>query len=469
MVRTVFDSARNQQSSNQCQECPNSSSANYRRRWRNPDYYSHYYFGSWFFTRRYVIQIDGTTNFNARAIVLTTPSTTTFTYDLGSVGSATPDAGTAKTGSIFTGDGSDIVLDGTLDLFNAPVITLIFDLTIVGNGGWRVVSGLGGGVAVPDTPWTVDHDANDFLLSNLLRVDFSNTVGAGTPLKDNVHHNVLNVRLVLQARPDTGIYLMVGDTIPDDIVAEIERQDSIDFNEFDFDRSVDSIFRMHDLVVSGRSNFIEDMTLVITNPTGANPNLSLSQLVADTGTGGNLGTGAAPWNDLNIEQIAFREGDEIIDIASMAFRANKLRINVDDGDTIDLLFGGTLRYEWNETVFKPIFDDNVDLGTITEQFRDLHLDGIANIDTLNFGEPANQSTMFGFLTIAERVTPADPFSAASVNLFLDDSTGELSVRKFGSTTVSLETGGVGGGGDGLTFASVVKSTGECCRGWRSEN
>ena len=113
----------------------------------------------------------------------------------------------------------------------------------------------------------------------------------------------------------------------------------------------------------------------------------------------------------------------------------------------------------------PTADDTHDLGkTPSNAWRDLHLDGIANINTLNIGgaDDSTQHVMFGFMTIADKITPPDPISAATVQLFLDDSTGELSVRKFGSQTVSLETGAVAGGGDGagLTFASVVKSVDE---------
>jgi len=107
----------------------------------------------------------------------------------------------------------------------------------------------------------------------------------------------------------------------------------------------------------------------------------------------------------------------------------------------------------------PTADNTHDLGkTPGNRWRDLRLAGSGNIGTLNIGlgDSSIQHTMFGFMTIIDRGTPADPFAASSVNLFLDDSSGELSVRKFGGTTVSLETG-AGGGSAGLTFASVVKS------------
>ena len=364
-----------------------------------------------------VIQIDSTTNFNARALVLTTPSPTTFTYDLGSVGSATPESGTAKNGTILTGTGADIPLDGTIDLLNVPVITLIFDFTVSGNGAWRVISG-GAGTGASDTPWTVDHDANQFILFNLKHLLFDDAVGSfPSATNPGIFFRLTSNSLVIQVPSGQDIELQTATGSTPNIA-------KMDENLIDFSLNPGSEFRVQALRVLDISQFEDNMTLLIANPTGANPSLLLSQLVADTGTGGNIGSGAAPWNDLNIEQIAFREGDEIIDIASMAFRADKLRLNVATGDTIDFLFQGTLRYEWSETIFKPIFDDNVDLGTPTEQFRDLHLDGIANIDTLNFGEAGIQNTMFGFLTIVDEPTPANPFSAASVNLFLDDGTGE---------------------------------------------
>jgi len=96
-----------------------------------------------------VIQIDETTNFNQRASIIAVPTLTTFTYDLGSVGSATPEtSGLSKNGNILSGSGNDVILDGTLDDFNSPIITLIFDVLVAGGGVWRVigagVTGVGG-------------------------------------------------------------------------------------------------------------------------------------------------------------------------------------------------------------------------------------------------------------------------------------------------------------------------------------
>lgn len=115
-----------------------------------------------------IIEVSNTTTFDRRAVVLSVPTSTTFTYDLGSVGSTTPDAGIAKNGNVLTGDGSDIILDGTLSVLNAPITTLVFDITLIGNGAWRVTGasiGLGGGAA-----------ANEFA-DNLFRIfdDFDPT------------------------------------------------------------------------------------------------------------------------------------------------------------------------------------------------------------------------------------------------------------------------------------------------------
>lgn len=94
-----------------------------------------------------IIEVSNTTTFDRRAVVLSTPTSTTFTYDLGSVGSATPDAGIAKNGNLLTGDGSDLVLDGTLSILNAPIATLVFDITLIGNGAWRVAGSSVAGAA----------------------------------------------------------------------------------------------------------------------------------------------------------------------------------------------------------------------------------------------------------------------------------------------------------------------------------
>ena len=97
------------------------------------------------------INIIGTTNFDAQNKSITVTSTTIYTYDLGSTGSATPETtGTSQSGNIVTSDGVDIEIDGTVGINTIPVVTLIFDVTVIGNGAWRVIHGSeasGGGVS----------------------------------------------------------------------------------------------------------------------------------------------------------------------------------------------------------------------------------------------------------------------------------------------------------------------------------
>jgi len=77
---------------------------------------------------------------------------TSFEYDLPSTASTTPEtAAGIQQGNIATSDGNTLVVDGTTSVTNAPVASLIFDITI-GTGAWRVISGGGtgsGGLAEP--------------------------------------------------------------------------------------------------------------------------------------------------------------------------------------------------------------------------------------------------------------------------------------------------------------------------------
>ena len=98
------------------------------------------------------VDISLTTNFNKRDAIVSNLTSTTFTYDLGEIGSSTAEtAGTVQTGNIFTNDGNTIVLDGTLSLLGAPRIILIFDNTIFAGGGWRPAETVGssGGTSNP--------------------------------------------------------------------------------------------------------------------------------------------------------------------------------------------------------------------------------------------------------------------------------------------------------------------------------
>jgi len=100
-----------------------------------------------------VIEVDETTNFNQRASIIAVPTATTFTYDLGSVGSATPEtSGVSKNGNILSGSGNDLILDATIDDFNSPIITLVFDVLVAGGGVWRVTGITGTGAGANEFP-----------------------------------------------------------------------------------------------------------------------------------------------------------------------------------------------------------------------------------------------------------------------------------------------------------------------------
>lgn len=74
---------------------------------------------------------------------------TSFTYESANGSNTSPDtSGQVQDGNILTADGNTLVLDGTISFDNAPIVTLIFDITVAGFGAWRVVSvssGTGGG------------------------------------------------------------------------------------------------------------------------------------------------------------------------------------------------------------------------------------------------------------------------------------------------------------------------------------
>lgn len=93
------------------------------------------------------INILATTNFNVNDVEVTVIDGTTFTYS--AVGNITSEsAGFVQNGNFVTDTGDDIVLDGTKSLNGVPMIPIIFDPTVAGNGAWRpaqLVSVSGGG------------------------------------------------------------------------------------------------------------------------------------------------------------------------------------------------------------------------------------------------------------------------------------------------------------------------------------
>ena len=77
-------------------------------------------------------------------------------------------------GNIVTADGTDVTIDGTIATNAIPVAHLIFDVTVGGDGAWRVIGGTadGGGMG-SQTPWLSDIDAAGFDLNNLGNITFN--------------------------------------------------------------------------------------------------------------------------------------------------------------------------------------------------------------------------------------------------------------------------------------------------------
>jgi len=108
------------------------------------------------------VNILGTTNFDVQNKSITVTSTTIYTYDLGSTGSATPEtSGTSQSGNIVTPDGEDFQLDATVAINAIPAVTLIFDVTTLGNGSWRIVNNVGTGSGGGGATFPLDYSVDD--------------------------------------------------------------------------------------------------------------------------------------------------------------------------------------------------------------------------------------------------------------------------------------------------------------------
>lgn len=120
-----------------------------------------------------IVNILGTTNFNAQSVSVTVTSTTIFTYS--ATGSATPEtSGVVEDGNILSNDGTIVVLDGTADNFTRPVCQLLFDEI---DNAWRVVSrpdSVSGGISFPidfpeDDRGTVGASTQNIVFTNSTR------------------------------------------------------------------------------------------------------------------------------------------------------------------------------------------------------------------------------------------------------------------------------------------------------------
>ncbi len=122
------------------------------------------------------INILATTNFNVNDVTVTVTNPTTFTYS--ATGNITPEsAGFVQNGNFVTPTGDDVILDGTQSLNGVPMIPIIFDPTVAGNGAWRPAQIIGGGGGSISFPILYPQDDFGDQGAVTLNVDISGTTG----------------------------------------------------------------------------------------------------------------------------------------------------------------------------------------------------------------------------------------------------------------------------------------------------
>lgn len=116
------------------------------------------------------IKITGAPAFNIDHVSITVTGGTTFTYDLGSVGSAVPDINAnAIRGNIRTFDGLDLTIVDN-DNFWAVFDSITNEWALFGGGG-------GGAAGEFFGPWTADHDAGNKTLNKIAALQITDSVG----------------------------------------------------------------------------------------------------------------------------------------------------------------------------------------------------------------------------------------------------------------------------------------------------
>ena len=111
----------------------------------------------------------------------------------------------------------------------------------------------------------------------------------------------------------------------------------------------------------------------------------------------DLGTSSKEFKDLRIDGKAYIDGlgeDILVDLdKKVQFGDTAVHIQSDDdghldltADTsVDFIIGSTEQFELVDGAILPTTDDDVDLGASGKEFKDLYIDGTANIDTLVLG------------------------------------------------------------------------------------
>ena len=129
---------------------------------------------------------------------------------------------------------------------------------------------------------------NTFTLSEVGNLRFADTLGAGTPLKNNIYTDPLNGKFNIQSIAGDEIQFLEGDNILTDVYASLSKT----LTDFSIQASHET--RLRDARVLGISQFDGDMKLTTVSGSG-NPNFSPTVNVTLPNDGGDLGTSSLPW------------------------------------------------------------------------------------------------------------------------------------------------------------------------------
>ena len=105
-----------------------------------------------------------------------------------------------------------------------------------------------------------------------------------------------------------------------------------------------------------------------------------------------------------------------------------------DEDVLTFFTGGTAQVVIADGALRPVTDDDVDLGTSSLQFKDLHLDGTANIDVLSADSATLGATSFG----DNDITNVGDIQLDSIT---GDGDTNTSITFSGSDVITVTTGG----------------------------
>lgn len=129
------------------------------------------------------VNITSTTNFNLNNATIIVTGATTFTYDLGTPASLTPESnGIVQRGNIVMPDDQDLILDSTITPLGTAIANFSFDNTILG-GGWRLNS------STVSSAGSVGYDTIQDEGTPVTQRAIMNFIGAGVQVVDNPGQN----------------------------------------------------------------------------------------------------------------------------------------------------------------------------------------------------------------------------------------------------------------------------------------